>query len=70
MTVEVSMPFGSIMNHYIGVVEYGFGSAPRLAYRDSEKSPLNFPFFNYPKNTQVGSYAKIIGQHYEDRKDA
>jgi hypothetical protein len=69
MIVEVSMPFGSLMNHYIGVVDYGLGSAPRLAYRDSEKRPQNFPFFNYPKNTKVGSYAKILGQHYEYKKD-
>jgi hypothetical protein len=37
MTVELTMPFGSLMNHYIGVIDYGLGSAPRLAYRDSEK---------------------------------
>jgi hypothetical protein len=57
------------MNQYIGVVDYGSGSAPRLAYSDSEKSPMNFPFFNYPKNTQIGGYAKIMGQHYGYRKD-
>jgi hypothetical protein len=41
MTVEVSVLFGNLMKHDIGVVDYGSGSAPRLAYRNSETSPLN-----------------------------
>jgi hypothetical protein len=44
ITTRVSMPSGPLLEHYMGVCDYGPGSAPRLVYRGSEKSSLNLHF--------------------------
>jgi hypothetical protein len=44
MTTGVPMPCGPLLKHYMGVLHYGPGSAPKYANTGSDKSPLNLHF--------------------------
>jgi hypothetical protein len=59
----------SLSGHTCVYLAYGLGSAPRLAYRGSEKSPISLHFWVPRRDKQAGSHAKTLEQRYGDIKD-
>jgi len=58
-----------MLEHYVGVNDYGPGYVPRLANTGSEKSPLGLHFLFLHRDTQIGSCTKTVGQHHGDKKE-